>query len=62
VRAHHQLNKLNDDHITLATGIQCSPKFREMVAEAVEGKLGLRDIATVSFLAGRLSIALAAQR
>lgn len=53
---------LNDDVINMGTGIGVSPEFRAMVEQAASGELPLRYFATICFLAGRLSIAVAQQR
>jgi hypothetical protein len=52
---------LQGEYINMSTGIGVSPEFHIMANLAVGGAMSLRDIATLCFLAGRLSLALAQQ-
>lgn len=52
---------VNDELINLTSGIGMSPEFHKMVAEVANGKMLVRDLAVYCYMAGRLSIALAAQ-
>src|ERR1700732_4207394 len=49
---------LQDEFINMGTGIGVSRDFHALAKLAVEGALPLRDLATICFLAGRLSVAL----
>jgi hypothetical protein len=53
---------LQGDFINMSTGIGVSPEFHIMANLAVGGAMDLRTFATLCFLAGRLSLALAQQR
>ena len=53
---------LQGEYINMSTGIGVSPEFHILANLAVGGALNLRDVVTICFLAGRLSIALAQQR
>jgi hypothetical protein len=53
---------LQGEYISMSTGIGVAPEFHALVQAGASGALSLRDVATICFLAGRLSIALNAQR
>ena len=53
---------LQGEFINMGTGIGVSSDFHALAKMAVDGALPLRDLATICFLAGRLSLALGQQR